>query len=72
MSKAIKVSRGDCFANETVCAFRDVLSSHTPMCSIHQGDFFYVVESGQVSFVDGAEIVGSCTDGGSFGELALL
>ena len=37
-----------------------------------KGDFFYVVESGQVNFVDGAEIVGSCTDGGSFGELALL
>jgi CRP-like cAMP-binding protein len=55
-----------------VCAFRDVTSSNTPVCSIHQGDFFYVVESGHVNFVDGAEIVGSCTEGGSFGELALL
>lgn len=36
------------------------------------GDFFYVVESGHVSFsVDGAH-VGACTRGASFGELALL
>ena len=36
------------------------------------GDFFYVVESGQVSFSVDGKYVGSCTHGGSFGELALL
>lgn len=36
------------------------------------GDFFYVVEEGQVDIeVDGSK-VGSCKRGGSFGELALL
>ena len=36
------------------------------------GDYFYVVESGHVSFsVDGSH-VGACTRGASFGELALL
>jgi protein kinase A len=36
------------------------------------GDYFYVVETGTVNFeVDGAQ-VGSCSRGGSFGELALL
>lgn len=38
------------------------------------GDFFYIVESGVVNFhIEGtAESVGSCTNGESFGELALL
>ncbi len=36
------------------------------------GDFFYVVESGQVSFSVDGKYVGSCSQGGSFGELALL
>lgn len=36
------------------------------------GDFFYLVQSGQVDFVNNGKMVGSCTSGGSFGELALL
>lgn len=36
------------------------------------GDFFYIVESGTVDFLDGDENVGACECGGSFGELALL
>jgi len=36
------------------------------------GDFFYVVEEGQVSFVVDNNNVGSTGRGGSFGELALL
>mmetsp|Transcript_2554 Transcript_2554/g.3571 ORF Transcript_2554/g.3571 Transcript_2554/m.3571 type:complete len:823 (-) Transcript_2554:2516-4984(-) len=36
------------------------------------GDFFYVVEEGQVSFSVDGNNVGSCTKGASFGELALL
>jgi cAMP-dependent protein kinase regulator len=42
---------------------------------IHQGDngdFFYIVQTGKVNFVDGDENVGDCEAGGSFGELALL
>eukprot|EP00978_Attheya_sp_CCMP212_P020976 scaffold60724_cov56-Attheya_sp.AAC.1 len=36
------------------------------------GDFFYVVESGHVSFTVDGNHVGACTRGASFGELALL
>lgn len=36
------------------------------------GDFFYVVESGHVSFSVDGNHVGACTKGASFGELALL
>jgi len=36
------------------------------------GDFFYVVERGQVSFSVDGKYVGACSQGGSFGELALL
>jgi CRP-like cAMP-binding protein len=40
------------------------------------GDFFYVVESGKIEFVqeqgEHSTVVGSCQAGGSFGELALL
>jgi CRP-like cAMP-binding protein len=36
------------------------------------GDYFYVVEEGQVSFAVDNQHVGSTGRGGSFGELALL
>lgn len=36
------------------------------------GDFFYVVEEGQVTFTVDGRFVGTCSRGGSFGELALL
>jgi cAMP-dependent protein kinase regulator len=36
------------------------------------GDYFYVVEKGQVNFEVDGKHVGSCSRGGSFGELALL
>jgi cAMP-dependent protein kinase regulator len=36
------------------------------------GDYFYIVESGTVLYVDGETEVGQCQRGGSFGELALL
>jgi len=36
------------------------------------GDYFYVVESGHVSFSVDGNHVGACTRGASFGELALL
>mmetsp|Transcript_16615 Transcript_16615/g.24094 ORF Transcript_16615/g.24094 Transcript_16615/m.24094 type:complete len:801 (+) Transcript_16615:84-2486(+) len=36
------------------------------------GDYFYVVEDGQVTFAVDGKNVGSCTRGASFGELALL
>mmetsp|Transcript_17207 Transcript_17207/g.25698 ORF Transcript_17207/g.25698 Transcript_17207/m.25698 type:complete len:787 (+) Transcript_17207:62-2422(+) len=36
------------------------------------GDYFYVVEDGEVSFSVDGKYVGSCSRGGSFGELALL
>jgi cAMP-dependent protein kinase regulator len=42
---------------------------------IHQGDngdFFYILQTGKVNFVDGEDKVGDCEAGGSFGELALL
>lgn len=36
------------------------------------GDFFYICEMGHVSFVADGKDVGSCSKGGSFGELSLL
>ena len=36
------------------------------------GDFFYIVEHGTVSFLVDGNLVGSCSRGASFGELALL
>ncbi|EED94042.1 THAPSDRAFT_32704, partial [Thalassiosira pseudonana CCMP1335] len=36
------------------------------------GDYFYVVEDGQISFAVDGNHVGACTRGASFGELALL
>ena len=36
------------------------------------GDFFYICETGTVKFVADGKDVGSCSTGGSFGELALL
>lgn len=36
------------------------------------GDYFYVVEDGEVSFSVDGKYVGACARGGSFGELALL
>ena len=42
---------------------------------IHQGevgDYFYVVEDGNISFAVDGNHVGACTRGASFGELALL
>ena len=36
------------------------------------GDYFYVVDQGQVSFAVDGNHVGACTRGASFGELALL
>ena len=36
------------------------------------GDYFYVLESGTVNFLVNGNHVGSCSRGGSFGELALL
>eukprot|EP00587_Corethron_hystrix_P003341 CAMPEP_0113319764 /NCGR_PEP_ID=MMETSP0010_2-20120614/13835_1 /TAXON_ID=216773 ORGANISM="Corethron hystrix, Strain 308" /NCGR_SAMPLE_ID=MMETSP0010_2 /ASSEMBLY_ACC=CAM_ASM_000155 /LENGTH=666 /DNA_ID=CAMNT_0000177397 /DNA_START=347 /DNA_END=2347 /DNA_ORIENTATION=- /assembly_acc=CAM_ASM_000155 len=36
------------------------------------GDYFYVVEDGEINFVIDGKVVGQCTRGGSFGELALL
>jgi len=36
------------------------------------GDYFYIVEDGQVSFSVDSKYVGACSRGGSFGELALL
>jgi len=36
------------------------------------GDFFYVVEKGTISFIVDGNAVGSCSQGGSFGELSLL
>ncbi len=36
------------------------------------GDYFYVVEDGEVSFFVDNKHVGKCSKGGSFGELALL
>jgi cAMP-dependent protein kinase regulator len=37
-----------------------------------KSDFFYVVEEGTVNFIANGNHVGSCSKGGSFGELALL
>lgn len=37
-----------------------------------QGDFFYILESGTITFVADGKDVGSCGPGASFGELALL
>lgn len=36
------------------------------------GDYFYIVQKGHVEFERDGEIVGNCTAGGVFGELALL
>lgn len=36
------------------------------------GDFFYLVQSGEVEFRNRGTVVGKCTSGGCFGELALL
>jgi len=36
------------------------------------GDYFYIVEEGQIRFEVNNECVGSCERGGTFGELALL
>jgi CRP-like cAMP-binding protein len=36
------------------------------------GDFFYICESGNLTYVVDGKDVGSCSAGGSFGELALL
>jgi cAMP-dependent protein kinase regulator len=36
------------------------------------GDYFYIVEEGTTDFVVDGNVVGSCTRGASFGELALL
>jgi cAMP-dependent protein kinase regulator len=36
------------------------------------GDYFYILQDGEIDFFAGGEMVGSCTPGGSFGELALL
>ena len=36
------------------------------------GDYFYILHDGEIEFFADGERVGSCTPGGSFGELALL
>eukprot|EP00535_Pseudo-nitzschia_heimii_P000106 CAMPEP_0197183386 /NCGR_PEP_ID=MMETSP1423-20130617/7790_1 /TAXON_ID=476441 /ORGANISM="Pseudo-nitzschia heimii, Strain UNC1101" /LENGTH=799 /DNA_ID=CAMNT_0042633963 /DNA_START=112 /DNA_END=2511 /DNA_ORIENTATION=- len=36
------------------------------------GDFFYICQSGKISYLCDGKAVGSCGSGGSFGELALL
>jgi len=36
------------------------------------GDFFYICQTGKISFVCDGKAVGSCGSGGSFGELSLL
>mmetsp|Transcript_2042 Transcript_2042/g.4084 ORF Transcript_2042/g.4084 Transcript_2042/m.4084 type:complete len:740 (-) Transcript_2042:194-2413(-) len=36
------------------------------------GDYFYVVEDGQINYIVDGNVVGQCTNGASFGELALL
>jgi protein kinase A len=36
------------------------------------GDYFYILRDGEIDFFADGEMVGSCTPGGSFGELALL
>lgn len=36
------------------------------------GDFFYICQSGKISFICDGTAVGSCGSGGSFGELSLL
>jgi len=36
------------------------------------GDFFYICQTGKISFICDGQAVGSCGSGGSFGELALL
>ena len=36
------------------------------------GDYFYILQEGSIDFIADGEKVGSCDEGGSFGELALL
>lgn len=36
------------------------------------GDFFYICQTGKISFICDGKAVGSCGSGGSFGELSLL
>jgi len=36
------------------------------------GDFFYICQTGKISFICDGQAVGSCGSGGSFGELSLL
>ena len=51
----------------------ETLLTSTPIIQQGEvGDYFYVVEDGQVSFSVDGKHVGSCSRGGSFGELALL
>jgi len=51
-------------------------TAHEGDCIIQQGDiksdFFYICQSGIMSFVVDGNNVGSCGSGGTFGELALL
>mmetsp|Transcript_4496 Transcript_4496/g.6639 ORF Transcript_4496/g.6639 Transcript_4496/m.6639 type:complete len:822 (-) Transcript_4496:243-2708(-) len=49
-----------------------VSEGHAIINQGENGDYFYVVEEGQVSFSVDGNNVGSCTKGASFGELALL
>eukprot|EP00521_Asterionellopsis_glacialis_P013520 CAMPEP_0195292310 /NCGR_PEP_ID=MMETSP0707-20130614/8996_1 /TAXON_ID=33640 /ORGANISM="Asterionellopsis glacialis, Strain CCMP134" /LENGTH=422 /DNA_ID=CAMNT_0040352735 /DNA_START=550 /DNA_END=1814 /DNA_ORIENTATION=+ len=49
-----------------------VSEGHVIINQGENGDYFYVVEEGQVSFSVDGNNVGSCTKGASFGELALL
>lgn len=54
-----------------------LLTAHHQICTGDDGDNFYVIEKGQVEVwvaKDGAEpkMVSHITDGGAFGELALI
>jgi cAMP-dependent protein kinase regulator len=37
-----------------------------------EGDHYYIIDSGAVDFIVGGRVVGSASDGDSFGELALM
>ena len=54
------LQKQDCKAGETIIKQGDV------------GDYFYICETGTVNFLADGKFVGSCSTGGSFGELALL